>query len=144
MVSSGYGPVYTWRTWDPILVNMTKGDGTIVSRFTQIDGKLIIAQFEFIFGASSTMGSAPTISTPVTARASFVNERMWLGGVVFLDTTAGNTPSGIVRLATVDRFEPLALDASATYLVDTQLSSIIPFTWTAGDMLSFTAFLEAA
>lgn len=135
-------PDYSWKPWTPIYTNLTIGNGLVVARRAKLD-RIVIAQFEFTFGSTSVMGTAPTISTPVTATSEYTNERLWLGGVTFLDTTGANTPSGIVRLKTPDLFEPLALDSSGTYLVDALLSSTIPFTWVTGDMFTFTAVFEA-
>ncbi len=133
-----------YNDWSPTYTNLTVGNGTVVSRFTELPGGLVIAHYELEFGSTTTIdGTGPTISTPVTAVSTYTVNHNWIGGAMLLDS--GNSFfTGMVRFSTVDRFEILAQETILTFLRSQQLSSVLPMIWTTGDKLSFGAFFEAA
>jgi hypothetical protein len=135
-------PPGVYRDWTPAYTNLTVGNGTVVARHTQ-NGNLVDCYYELTFGTTTVMGTNPTISTPVSAASTYTNATDWVGGLAILDT--GTTSYfGVIRLNTVDRFEPLAQKITLTYLRIERLTSAIPMTWATGDVLSFTATFEAA
>ena len=135
----------TFEDWTPAYTDLTVGNGIVVSRFTEIPGGLVIVHYELEFGSSTTIDAdRPTISTPVTAAATYSDNHNWIGGAMLLD--AGSAfYTGNVRFSTVNRFEVLADDHSiGTWVRGDQLTASIPMTWTTGDKLSFGAMFERA
>ena len=69
-----------------------------------------------------------------------------LGGAIFLDSGTQRF-IGRVRLQSTTTFAPVALASTGVdphFLRDSDLTATSPMTWTTGDILSFTAILEAA
>jgi len=132
-----------WTTWSPSYTNITVGNGTVVARYVQI-GKTVIARFEFILGSTSTVGSNPTVSTPVTGSSSgYSASNNSLGDFVILDS--GNTRFfGTVTFGTTTTFGFLIHNTSGTYAFQDFISSTVPMTWTTGDVFGFQAIYEAA
>ncbi len=135
-----------WQDWTPTLVNMTKGDGTITSRFVQTPSagaELIVAHFDFTLGSTSTIGTGPTISVPVTASSTYLFPLNHVGGAV-LENTGTETLIGKVRLDSATTFAIVAQRITVNFIRDDSLSATNPFTWASGDVIAFTAKYEAA
>lgn len=131
-----------WQTWTPTYTNLTVGNGTVVSRYVQI-GKTIHAVFEITFGSTSSMGTGPTISLPVTAASTYTTPRHNLGPAYILD--AGTIAfQAAVRLESTTTASVGVLAAGATHLTQANITATVPMTWTTSDLLSFTASYEAA
>ena len=131
-----------WQTWSPSYANLTVGNGSVTARYVQI-GKLVACHFTIIFGTTSVMGTAPTVSTPVTASSDITVVNNWFGGAVILDAGTANF-HGKVRLQTTTTFAPVVLIASGNFMVDSDLTSSNPMTWTNTDSLGFSAVFQAA
>ncbi len=133
-----------WKLWTPTLVDITLGNGTQVARFVGESGGLIVAHYELLFGSSTTIdGGNPTISTPLTASASYTTPRNHLGPAYMND--AGSTAfPGMVRLESATTFSLSVFNPSGTHVENISVSATVPMTWEDGDLLSFTAIFEAA
>ena len=131
-----------WKAWTPTYANLTVGNGSVTARYVQI-GKFVACHFTIIFGTTSVMGTAPTISTPVTASSTMTVVNNWIGGALILDAGTANL-HGKVRLQTTTTFAPVVLIASGNFMADSNLTATNPMTWTTSDSLSFTAIYEAA
>lgn len=129
----------TWQTWTPTYVNITVGNGAVVSRFVQI-GNLVIAQFQFTLGSTSTIGSSPDITAPVSMVST--TDRIPLGSVTFVDF-GGPVKEGVIT-DVGGKFRISVLKADSTYLGLADISATVPFTWTTSDRLAFTVTFEAA
>ncbi len=134
-----------FQDWTATLVNLTQGDGTIVSRY-QWDGtpgSLVTVHFEFHLGSTSSVGTAPTISTPVTAASSYTGIANWIGGGQYNDSGADGF-FGPIRLQSATTFAPVVATVSGSQIVHADMTATVPFTWTNGDRLNFSVFYEAA
>jgi hypothetical protein len=133
----------TWQAWSPTYVNLTIGNGTVVARYTRI-GDTVHAFFELTFGSTTAItGATPTISTPVAAATHYSDNANAIGEAGLLDIGATGYV-GSVGIKTVNQFEPLAADVAGAHAAAVGLSATVPFTWTTGDVLQFTAKYEAA
>ena len=57
---------YIWRAWTPTYTNITVGNGTVSARYVQI-GPFVMLDWYLTFGSTSSMGTGPKVSLPVTA-----------------------------------------------------------------------------
>jgi hypothetical protein len=129
-----------WQTWAPGYSNLTVGNGTVTARYTQI-GKLVVANYALVLGSTSTIGTSPLISIPVTAAATFPDDNAF-GVAMFRDIT-GSRHTGMVDISTSD-FTLYAQTATGATTTTASLTSTVPFTWATGDTLQFSASYEAA
>ncbi len=129
-----------WKTWTPTYANITVDNGTVVSRYVQI-GDRVLAQFMLTFGSGTTMGTAHTISFPVAADPSFTASRLNLGPAMLTETGVAINHGYVQRITTLTA-RVLVLNAASTYLLDSNVSATVPFTWGTGDILSFNIAYE--
>jgi hypothetical protein len=122
----------------PTFNNFTKGNATISARYGQI-GKLVSFFLNVTLGTTSSMGTSPTFSLPITAVASNAGA----GELILVDTGTAvyqgimvttNTTTAILRVN----------NTSSTYLQTSELSSTVPFTWVTGDVFYGGFTYEAA
>ena len=135
-------PTATWATWTPTYSNITVGNGTVVARYVQ-HGKTILCDFTFTLGSTSSIGTSPTITLPVTATSQYVADRTNVGGSQMRDTGTA-TYLGTVYLPDTTHMSTLASNSSGTYLSGSPVTASVPFTWTTGDILYLRAVYEAA
>lgn len=138
--STGTG--WVWQTYSPTLTNITIGNGTVIARYVQV-GKLIMARVSIVLGSTSAMGSTPQISLPVTAHAGYLAGAESYGNVQLLHTASFVAP-GLSLVVDTNNVQAFAVIASGTYAEYQQITSLIPFTWGAGDALYFYLVYEAA
>lgn len=127
-----------WKAWTPTLTNMTLGDGTVVARYSQV-GKTVTAHFKFTLGSTSAMGTAPTISLPVTADASVGAETVF--GIIRILDSGVEYFTGLIVWASTTTMELRRLSDSTR---DGTITSTVPMTWTTGDIMTATFTYEAA
>jgi len=139
------GGVPTWAasgtptitSYTPTLTNFTVGNGTMTAKYAQT-GKIVTMFFKLDFGSTSTMGSNIGITLPVTAADTFNMAKVFIGdyGVQNYQGNAwnGTTTEIYIEIDKVD----------STYNKTASLSSTIPMTWGATDILSFTLTYLAA
>jgi hypothetical protein len=135
-----------WTTWSPSYANLTTTSGTIVARYNQV-GDIVTGYWSIVFGASSAMGTSPTISLPVTASSSYYV------------TTAGSFPIGTITcvdsgtavfvgyagLNSTTTMAPYTVNAGAAASANRLgLTSTVPMTWTTSDALLISFQYEAA
>ena len=129
----------TATAYTPTLTNLTLGNGTMNAKYVRVN-KLILGQISIVFGSTTVMGTAPTLSLPVTGANS-------LGGiqaqVYILDSGAAFfVGAGTVGTTTVN---PFVLGVGGTYATNgSGLTATIPMTWTTNDTLYVTFQYEAA
>ena len=99
--------------------------------------------FTFTLGSTSSIGTNPTITTPVPASDTYTFLRNTVGGAYILDD--GTDPfAGSVRLQTATVMSIGVHLASATYAAFRSITATVPMTWTNPDVLAFSATFEAA
>jgi hypothetical protein len=133
-VANLYG---TWSTWNPTLSNITKGSGTIVSRYIKI-GKIIIFRFIFTLAADSAIGTAPNFSLPVTAYDATLNCRGQLN-------RSGNTTYPAIGVASsATGMSIFCYVGNQSYIYYTNITATVPWTWTTNDSIWVVGEYEAA
>ena len=133
-----------WTPWTPTLANMTLGNGTVTAKFRQI-GKLVHARFSFVLGSTSTVGTAPTFTLPVTRAALPGTATLFpLGLLTAYDLSATTGYNGFVDNSSTTTTGLRIANASGTYLTFAAVTATIPFTWATGDEIHTEFFYEAA
>lgn len=134
-----------WITWTPTYANLTVGNGTILAHYIQV-GKIVFYYFSITFGSTSSMGSVPSISLPVTASIDPTKINQYeniIGEVKILDTGL-RAYQGTAYLNTTTTVTPQSLGVSGSLITQSQFSSTAPMTWTTGDSFWISGFYEAA
>lgn len=139
---AGTGTGWTFQSYVPTFTNLTVGNGTLTCNYMQV-GKLVVARINFRLGSTSSVGTTPTISLPVTSVSSYVAGH-WIGGMRIVSGAAGYT--GYFQWGSSTTAILLALNSASTYVNDTSanFTASIPGTWANGDSFSGTIFYEAA
>lgn len=127
---------FPWQTWTPTYTNLTVGNGTVIARYQQI-GKTVNFEFYFTMGSTSSMGSTPQITMPVTPKYYAKTFDMYIqdAGTQFFIGTADTFDS---------KFYPTAILTNTTYAQVSYLSATVPMTWTTSDNFSIRGTYEAA
>lgn len=128
------GDTLAWTSYTPNLGSGTVGNGTIVSRYKQID-KTVYYSGVLTFGSTTSMGaSALTISLPVARQGSL----SLVGTVIMIDVSAG---TGGYRVAAAlegtGQVFIVVFDGGAVF-------SSTPWTWATGDIIRWNIVYEAA
>ena len=124
-------------------MNRNIGNGTVVARYIQV-GKLVVCRFKFVLGSTSSIGNAPTVSTPVNAHADGYGSNGPSVGIAHMRDSATDTFTGSVVLQTATAFGIRVGNVAATYLRLSTITSSTPMTWATGDELTFVAVYEVA
>lgn len=128
-----------WISYTPTWTNLTVGNGTNNFAYKQI-GKIVFVRGQFIFGSTSSISGAVSVSLPVTAKSFTVKHA--LGTAYFEDLGIAGYVGGVFWLSTTT-IDIRVFNASGTYTVNSSLSSTIPFTWGTNDHISFNFIYEA-
>lgn len=131
-----------YLSYTPSLVGITVGNGVIVGKYIQI-GKHVHCYGSLTFGSSTSVTGTTTISLPVSASANYISDDSTIGQIGFIDTGNASYAGGI-RVANSTTVRVLVWVANGTFLTDSGLSSVQPFTWGTGDVLTWTGYFEAA
>ena len=128
-----------WADYTPTLAGFAIGNGTIDSRFFRT-GKLVFVDDRITFGSTSTfVGGSPTLTLPSDAASGS-------GGYVWFDGTAQETVSTGLWLV---KWRSTGTNGTLSRRVSSSgellaLSSIAPFTWASGNILTRRGFYEEA
>jgi hypothetical protein len=139
--STGAG-LKAWTSWSPTLSGgWANGNGVWSASYAQL-GKIVIARGQFTVGSTTTKGTTMNISIPITAAAG--------------QFTAASIPPANATVAGVNTHQLFgfltnsttltmsAMNASATYLTRSTITSAIPATWATSDQINFQVIYEAA
>jgi len=139
---AGTGSSWTWQSWTPTFANFTKGNATVTAAYTQV-GKLVIARLSVVLGNTSSMGSSPTFTLPVTSIAyPGTANTQTLGFLRILDAgTAAFYGAPVWASTTTASLQ--VNTASGTYLGGTDFTSTIPMTWAQNDEFNVQIVYEA-
>ena len=144
-LQTGTGSGWAWQTWTPTWTNLTVGNGVVnYSKYIQT-GKTVVAKYSLTLGTTSSIGSAPNFTVPVTAIAdSAASGAIW-GTLGYVDVSAGGTIyNGVVLYASTTTGDMFAMNSSGSYSSLTYFSSTIPVAYGTGDKLNFEITYEAA
>ena len=142
---AGSGATWDPQSWTPSYNNLDPGDGTVVALYTQI-GKVVEATYILTFGASTTIGTNPSVSLPVTAATSpYSTNVVVIGQGFYEDTGVIGYPLQVeISSSTTEfRWEVWKTDVG-TNLTSAAVTATVPFTPNAGDKLQATIRYWAA
>lgn len=124
-------PIYQtdWLTWLPTFTNLTIGNGTF-SGYYKILYDTLIYKWTLVWGSTTSISGSVTHSLPFT-RAGLTDIRQ-IGFARLNDASVG-VYQGSISFTNSTTSVLQALNASATYLSTSALSSTVPFTWTTSD-----------
>lgn len=123
--------------WISTLTGITIGNGTVVSRYSQI-GNIVYFEFRLLLGSTTSVTGSVSFTLPSTAKTSHTI----LGAVI----DAGSTHSLLIGFidGASNYCSVRVSGAAGTYAtVGTQLSSTVPMTWAAGDEIRISGTYEA-
>lgn len=123
-----------WTTWTPTLTNLTLVDGTLVARYRRLR-KTVDFRFKFKLGASSTVGTTPMFTLPVTPSTEYDattdHDRIGVGFLFDVSTAASRVVDPLLTAASTVQINHV--NATPT---STSTTATVPWTWATGDTLS--------
>jgi hypothetical protein len=125
----------TFTDYTPSYTNITIGNGTVVARYGQ-QGKFVFVTWDFIFGSTSSIGSASRVSLPKTAKNT-----SYIGSMYGLDSGTLEV-IGQVTLGSSTEMK-MILPFNGTY-GSTQPTATFPWTWTTNDRITLSMVYEEA
>lgn len=136
-----------WQAYTPSFTNFTIGNGVITAEYVEI-GKIVHARGQVILGSTSSMGSGPLMTLPITSSSiGYVNpssnQLHILGFGAYYKVGAGifkldygwNSSANVVIWS---------LNAAGSFSSYSTTTSTVPGTWTNGDYFSWNLAYEAA
>lgn len=127
-----------WTAWTPTLTSITQGNGTLDCRYCQI-GKTVHFRFQFTWGSTSSLGSTPMFSLPVTM-AALTGYYQFPGILYDLSATTSFAISGAqLNSATTVRLFYLSSTSGAL----TAVTGSVPVALAAGDVIQVAGTYEA-
>jgi hypothetical protein len=131
-----------WQSYTPTFTSFTLGNGTLIAKFIQI-GKFVCVKFEVTLGSTSSMGTAPQASLPVTASSSITSQVSSLGFSVFGDTGTA-AYYGAVTYSSTTTVYLWYFDVASSKVLRGTINSTAPFTWGNTDTFAAQFVYEAA
>lgn len=136
------GTAWTWQTWSPTLANLTIGNGTSEYKYTQI-GKTVFFRAIIIFGSSSSMGTSPTITLPVTAATYAGTDGNQLGVAVIRNSGVAFYEGSLMFVNTTTALFQV-VGTGSTYATETGITATVPISWAVNDSIQVQGYYEAA
>lgn len=133
-------PSPTYINFTPTFANFTLGNGAISASYAT-DGKIIHYTGSVQLGSTSSMGTSPTISLPVTSSMSFA---LNMGTGTLTDSSAGAYYPAFFYSISGTTIQMACQNALATYLTVDFVGSGQPFTWAVNDSFSWNIVYKAA
>lgn len=142
-LTSGTGATWATSTWSPTWTNLTVGNGTQIARYIQT-GKWIEGYLYLTLGTTSSVGTSPVFTLPVTASSNFIPGTgvVTFGQVIM--TPGGSGFDGVLFMDTTGKGLPVVLNVSGTYATDNGFTATVPGTWASTNYIRITFRYEAA
>lgn len=131
-------PLGQWTSWTPTLTALS--GGTAVARY-QKHGRTVHYRFTYTLAGAGVSGG-PTFTLPFAAHADYVANSP-MGHAILLDTGV-KLYIGIAGIINSTTVFIANFNTAGNEGTPQTLSSTIPFTWGAGDILQVTGTYEAA
>jgi len=125
-----------WTSYTPSLTNMTLGNGTVSAKWRQI-GKMVDVFFYFTLGSTSSIGTGPQFSLPVTG----LNDSIIYNA--YFQDAGTNTYLGNLNLQTTTA-TLFCANVGSTYPTYSTVTATVPFTWTTNDFVKALFSYEVA
>lgn len=125
-----------WTSFTPSWTNLTAGNGTNSGYYQKI-GKAVNIRVFVVFGSTTSMGSTPQLTLPVSIVSASLNA---IGRVTCYDQNTGT-----VYLGYIDGYGSCRIEkVDGTYNTLADITSSVPMTWTTSDVLFIQGTYEAA
>jgi hypothetical protein len=131
---NGIGEAAT--SFTPAITNYTRGNGTSVAGYVQVN-KLVYVFVRETLGSTSSITGAMGLTLPINAAA--VNR---LSGYCALGDAGNLTFVGFIRPSAGSSVAIEAVNAAGTYAYSASVSSTVPFTWVTTDFFQFALTYE--
>lgn len=129
------GQTGAWTAFTPSWTNLTLGNGSATGNYCKI-GKLVFFRVTFTFGSTSSIGAGVGLTLPVAIKTSSLAV---IGAITIYDSSVG------AYYGAIDGYGSLRIYiASTTYLSQGSVSTTVPMTWEAGDLLYINGCYEAS
>lgn len=132
----------SWTSWTPTFSNFTIGNGTVSGRYQQI-GKTVHFRLAVTLGSTSSMGTGPTFTLPVTASSNYSPVGDVIGAAEITDTGTANI-IGLSSWASTTTAALYVQGTGGTYANINTPTSTVPMVWTNGDAFFVNGSYEAA
>ena len=120
---------------------LTVGNGTLVSYYTAVNN-VIYMRGRLILGSTSAVTGPVDITIPITNAATTLQD--WTGQNRFFDQSTNAYYSGVPVSIGTTTYRLTRLVVSGSEIVNGDLSSGSPFTWTTGDEMHWSFHYQAA
>ena len=127
------------KSYTPTWSNLTLGNATVVATYTQV-GKNVAVKVVFTYGSTTSITGSVGVSLPVNG----VSTNFLPLGLVTIVDSGTTTYNGTITNQSSTLANILVNNSAGTYEQTAVLSSTVPMTWTAGDMLIMQFNYEAA
>jgi hypothetical protein len=126
---------FTFAAYTPTYTAITVGNGTVTARYGQ-SGKFVFVYYKLVFGSTTTVGSQPRISLPVTGTNGNA-----LGSAYVLDAAT----TEYICLSKMDTTSNVAILGTQNGAnTAASIGATFPITWATNDELRFSLVYEAA
>jgi hypothetical protein len=130
-----------WTDYSPTLTNLTLGGGTQYAKYRRV-GKTVDYYWQFVYGSSSAVGTAPSFTLPVAPATYYGTGR----------TTAFPGTVHLLNSGVEHRQGNLAISSGSTVVVSfwnatpnlADITATAPWTWNAPDAMTAWGSYEAA
>ena len=118
-------------SWTPTWTNLSVGNGTVTAKY-KIIGRRAYCVVGIIWGSTTSISGTVDLTFPITRLQT---DTTYLGTVILQDTGTINY-SGVCRFISASVLRIYVNNNSGTYETHTNLSSTIPHTWAATDVIA--------
>lgn len=132
-----FGYSGAWQSWTPAFTNLTIGNGTVLAKYSQT-AKTTIFQIVVTLGSTSSMGTAPTFTFPVTVSSDFAINHIFGSG------TANHSGNGYIIWGYLNSTTVCRFITTGTAPILANITASVPFAWTTGDFIQLTGSYEPA
>lgn len=134
---------WAWTSFTPSYTNLTVGNATNQGYYTQI-GKTVYVKTKLVLGSTSTVGTVPTMTLPVTtANNIYVATNSPLGTATYLQSGTRNFFANVLWASTTT-VTFLTFVVNGTTIDLANITATAPFTWTTNAQINSFFTYEAA
>jgi hypothetical protein len=131
-----------WTAFTPTFSVFTLGNGTVSAAFTRI-GRTVTVRMRVQLGSTSSMGSFPSFTLPVTASSSYSYPSGSVG-LLQIEDSGSRDFMGAMRLTSTTAADFLYYTVAASAVGSDFFRSNTPMTWATNDKFWLQMTYEAA
>ena len=130
-----------WVAFTPSFSNFTLGNGTLDANYCRVND-LVFCRVNVTLGSTSSMGTTPSMTLPVTAVSG--SNQLAVGTGRMFDSSLGLVLMAVPYMVSTTAVILYTMSSGGSYVARTTISATVPFTWTTGDAVSIHFFYQAA